>query len=157
MTVIKQFEDLIAWQEARQLSRTINVLSKQGTLERDFALRDQMRRAALSVMTNIAEGFDCESRAEFARFLTIARRSAVEVQSLLYSAMDDGHIDKITFDSHHRMAGRTKYIINKLRQSLNTNNRGVGEESVAYTVDTDDPDYISVDSDTNDTSRHLIQ
>jgi four helix bundle protein len=120
MAVVKRFEDLIAWQEARKLSSAINSMTRSGSLERDYALRDQLRRAALSVMTNIAEGFDCESRTEFARFLVIARRSAVEVQSLLYSALDDGHISHDTFQTHYEHTGRTRYLINRLRYSMTT-------------------------------------
>lgn len=69
-------------------------------------------------MANIAEGFDCESSREFARFLEIARRSAVEVQSLLYVARDAGYIDDATFQATYRLAGRTKALIGGFRQSL---------------------------------------
>jgi alkylated DNA repair dioxygenase AlkB len=106
-------------------------------------------------MTNIAEGFDNESRAEFGRFLTIARRSVVEVQSLLYTALDDGLIDEPTFRHHYNMAGRTKSIIHNLRRSLNMNTKRIAESPATYaTIDT--PDTIdTIDTpdttDTNDT------
>jgi four helix bundle protein len=90
MALIKRFEDILAWQEARKLMREIYGITREGTLAKDFGLRDQIQRAAVSVMTNIAEGFDCESHVEFARFLGISRRSAIEVQSLLYTALDIG-------------------------------------------------------------------
>lgn len=83
MALIKRFEDILAWQEARKLVKMIYLLIGDGAFSKDFGLRDQIQRASVSVMANIAEGFDCESNAEFARFLGIARRSAVEVQSLL--------------------------------------------------------------------------
>ncbi len=118
MAVIKRFEDLIAWQEARELTKAVRTLCRQGSLAKDFALCDQLRRAATSSMTNVAEGFDNESRPEFGRFLTMARRSSVEVQSLLYTALDDGLIDESTFRMHYDMAGRTKSIINNLKRSL---------------------------------------
>ncbi len=84
MALIKRFEDILAWQEGRLLVKQIYILTREGEFARDFGLRDQIQRAAVSVMTNIAEGFDCESKREFSRFLGIARRSAVEVQSLLF-------------------------------------------------------------------------
>jgi four helix bundle protein len=93
-------------------------LSETGAFARDFGLRDQIRRAAVSAMTNIAEGFDCESRREFARFLVIARRSAVEVQSLLVVALDVGHIDTATYQTHHAQAGKVRALIGALKHSL---------------------------------------
>ncbi len=79
--MISRFEDIEGWQEARKLVKMIYQLTEKGAFAKDFGLRDQIQRAAVSAMTNIAEGFDCESKVEFARFLGIARRSAVEVQS----------------------------------------------------------------------------
>ena len=75
-------------------------LTQEGPLSRDYGLRDQLQRAAVSAMTNIAEGFDCESHAEFARFLGYSRRSAVEVQSLLYAVLDVGFIIQDVFQEH---------------------------------------------------------
>ena len=118
MPLIAKFEDVVAWQEARGLSQQIYVLSSTGDLSHDFGLRDQMRRAAVSAMTNIAEGFDCDSPKEFARFLEIARRSAVEVQSLLYVALDAGYIDLPTFQKHYTQANKTKALIGGFRHSL---------------------------------------
>ncbi len=118
MPLIKKFEDIIAWQEARKLNQMIYQITNSGNLSRDFGLRDQLQRASVSVMTNIAEGFDCESNLEFARFLVIARRSSVEVQSLLYTALDIGYIDETTFKSHYEQAYKTKGMINALKRSL---------------------------------------
>ena len=73
---IERFEDIIAWQEARKLTKDIYSVTRQDPFAHDFGLRDQIQRASVSSMTNIAEGFDCESKAEFGRFLGIARRSA---------------------------------------------------------------------------------
>jgi four helix bundle protein len=75
--------------------KMIYTFTDTGRFAKDFGLRDQIQRAAVSAMTNIAEGFDCESKVEFARFLGIAWRSAVEVQSLLYAAPDTGYIKKL--------------------------------------------------------------
>lgn len=118
MPLIKKFEDIIAWQEARTLNRMVYKITNSGSLSRDFGLRDQIQRASVSVMTNIAEGFDCESNIEFARFLVIARRSSVEVQSLLYTALDVSYIDETTFKVHYDQAYKTKGMINALKRSL---------------------------------------
>jgi four helix bundle protein len=118
MPLIKRFEDIIAWQEARKLVKDIYKITNEGAFARDFGMRDQIQRAAVSVMSNIAEGFDCDSHVEFARFLGYSRRSAVEVQSLLYAALDIGHINKATFDSEYQQAEKTKAIIGGLKTSL---------------------------------------
>lgn len=123
MTAVTKFEDLIAWQEARTLVKWIYKITSEGSFAKDFGLRDQIQRAAVSVMTNIAEGFDCESSAEFARFLGIARRSAVETQSLLYAALDAGYIDQEVFQSHYEQAKKCKAIIGGLKQSVLKNPR----------------------------------
>ncbi len=88
MAMIEKFEDIIGWREAGILTQNIYKTTKREPFSRDFGLRDQIQRASVSSMSNIAEGFDCESKAELGRFLGIARRSAVEVQSLLYVALD---------------------------------------------------------------------
>lgn len=121
MPLIKRFEDIIAWQEARKLVATMYQLTSSGALAKDYGLRDQLQRAAVSAMTNIAEGFDCESKIEFARFLSIARRSAVEVQSLLYAALDIGYINEQTFKTEYQQAEKTKALIGGLKKSLKSN------------------------------------
>lgn len=93
-------------------------ITQSGALSKDFGLRDQLQRASVSVMTNIAEGFDCESNVEFARFLVIARRSSVEVQSLLYTALDVGYLNEQTVKAHYEQAYKTKGLINALKRSL---------------------------------------
>jgi four helix bundle protein len=95
-------------------------ITSTGNFSKDFGLRDQIRRASVSAMTNIAEGFDCESNVEFARFLVIARRSSVEVQSLLYAALDVGYIDETTLKTHYDQAYKAKGLINALKRSLKT-------------------------------------
>ncbi len=118
MALIKKFEDIIAWQEARKLVASIYKLTSTGALANDYGMRDQIQRAAVSAMTNIAEGFDCESKVEFARFLGFARRSAVEVQSLLYAALDVGYINEQTFNAEYQQAEKTKALIGGLKHSL---------------------------------------
>jgi four helix bundle protein len=118
MPLIRRFEEIMAWQESRKLTQGIYSLTASGKWVKDFGLRDQIRRAAVSVMANIAEGFDCDSKIEFARYLGIARRSAVEVQSLLYAAVDVGYIDDQIFKSYYAQADKTKALIGGLKASL---------------------------------------
>jgi four helix bundle protein len=118
MALIERFEDIVAWQEARVLTRQIYQLSGSGNFNHDLGLRDQIRRASVSTMANIAEGFDCESKKEFARFLEIARRSVVEVQSLLYVALDVGHIDEVTFTAFYTQAATVHKLIGTLRRAV---------------------------------------
>ncbi len=118
MTYIERFEDIRAWQEARILTQYIYALTSTGAMARDFGLRNQIQRAAVSAMTNIAEGFDCDSGKEFARFLEISRRSAVEVQSLLYVALDVSYIDQDTFDNIYAQAKKVKGLSGAFRHSL---------------------------------------
>jgi four helix bundle protein len=118
MPLISKFEDVQGWQEARKLVRMIYKLTNEGAFARDFGMRDQIRRAAVSVMSNVAEGFDCDSKAEFARFLGFARRSAVEVQSLLYASLDTGHIKEIQFCEHYDQARKAKALIGGFRHAL---------------------------------------
>lgn len=118
MALIRRFEDIWAWQQARELTQQIYRLSGSGDFSKDFGLRDQIQRAAVSAMANVAEGFDCDSKAEFARFLGIARRSAVEVQSLPYVARDAGYIDPDAFETCYAQAARTKRLIGVLKHSL---------------------------------------
>src|SRR5262245_23491234 len=123
MTAVTKFEDLIAWQEARKLMQLAYKVTSEGSFAKDFEMRDQIRSAALSSMTNIAEGFDNESSAEFARFLGMARRSAVEVQSLCYAALDVKHISQEVFQTCYEQAKKTKAIIGGLKQSVLKNPR----------------------------------
>ena len=118
MTMIQKFEDIQAWQEARTLVKMVYQLTNKDKFSKDFGMRDQIRRASVSVMNNIAEGFDCESKIEFARFLGIARRSAVEVQSMLYAALDVEYIDQNEFDIHYEQARKTKALVGGFKRSL---------------------------------------
>lgn len=118
MAAIQRFEDILAWQEARVLTRQIYQLTRREPFARDFGLRDQIQRASVSSMSNIAEGFDCESKVEFGRFLGIARRSSVEVQSLLYVALDAGYIQESEFAAHNEQARKTQALIGGFKHSL---------------------------------------
>jgi len=97
MAKIKRFEDIKAWQLARKLVKQVYKLTSSGKFQRDFSLKDQIRRAAVSIMSNISEGFERNSTKEFIQFLYIARGSAGEVRSQLYVALDLGYIDEENF------------------------------------------------------------
>ncbi len=118
MAMIQRFEDIQAWQEARILVKMIYKLTNKEKFSKDYGMRDQIRRASVSVMNNIAEGFDCESKIEFARFLGIARRSAVEVQSVLYAALDVEYIDQTEFDLYYEQARKAKALVGGFKRSL---------------------------------------
>ncbi len=95
---INCFEEIEAWKNARKLVVEIYKITKQQKFSRDFGYNDQIQRAAVSIMSNIAEGYERKSEKEFIRFLYISRGSAGEVRSLLYVASDLNYIDKISFD-----------------------------------------------------------
>lgn len=118
MATIRRFEDIIAWQKARILTREIYDLSKQGQFAKDFGLTDQLRRASVSIMSNIAEGFDRESSAEFARFLSIAKGSCAEVRSQLYIALDVGYLTQAEFDRLVDLAIEVSKLISGLYKSV---------------------------------------
>ncbi|MEB3210849.1 MAG: four helix bundle protein [Leptolyngbyaceae bacterium] len=99
MGTVQRFEELEAWKTARELTRLIYGLSSQGTFARDFGLKDQMRRAAVSVMSNIAEGFESRTPKLFINFLGIAKASAGELRSQAYVALDAGYINQNEFEN----------------------------------------------------------
>ena len=108
---IERFEDIQAWQEARKLTAQIYKLTRVEPFSRDFGLKDQIQRAAVSVMGNIAEGFGRKSNQDFLRFLGIAYSSVLEVQSHLYVALDLGYIDRKQFEATYNMAASTMRLI----------------------------------------------
>lgn len=97
MATIRRFEDILAWQRARELARRLYEATHHGGWSRDFALRDQIRAAAISVMSNIAEGFGRGGDKEFIQFLAIARGSIAEIQAQLYIAQDQGYVTDDNF------------------------------------------------------------
>jgi len=114
MTTIKNFEDLESWKKARELAGIIYALTRKEKFSRDFGLRDQIQRAAGSVMHNIVEGFEAGYDPEFVRFLKMARRSAGEVQSELYLALDAGYITSDELKKSYDLAVDAKKLINGL-------------------------------------------
>jgi four helix bundle protein len=115
---IRRFEDLIAWQKGRAMTARVYQVTTRGGFARDFGLRDQMRRAAVSVMSNIAEGFERGSAAEFHRFLTIAKGSCAEVRSQLYVALDVGYVQHAEFAKPLADSEEVGRVIGGLRTSV---------------------------------------
>jgi four helix bundle protein len=97
MAKIERFEDLISWQKARELNRLVYKISANGTFAKDFGLRDQIRRASISIMSNIAEGFERGGDKEFAQFLSNAKGSCGEVRCQLYAAFDEKYLSEAEF------------------------------------------------------------
>ena len=121
MASIEKFEDIEAWQKARELTREIYRISNQGSFARDFGLRDQIRRAAVSIMSNIAEGFGRGGNKEFIQFLSIAKGSASEVQAQLYVALDAEYITKEQFQKIYSRTEETSRMIGGLLRYLRNN------------------------------------
>lgn len=115
---VQRFEDLIAWQKARALTQAVYPLTRDPPLARDFGLRDQIQRSAVSTMSNIAEGFERGGLPEFHQFLSIAKSSCAETRSLLYVALDACHIDETVFRRRLLMGEEVGRIIGGLRASI---------------------------------------
>jgi len=98
VATFRRFDEIDGWQKARVLTKVVYELSGRGLFAKDFALRDQIRRAAISIMANIAEGFERDGTGEFAQFLAIAKGSSTEVLSHAYVAFDQGLMTKNEFD-----------------------------------------------------------
>lgn len=116
--VVQKFEDLVAWQKARLLTKRIYFLTASEVFSRDYGLKGQIQRAAVSVMSNIAEGFERSGLPEFHQFLVIAKGSCAEVRSQLYIALDIGYISEAEFDEASLLAEEVGKIIGGLRSSI---------------------------------------
>ena len=121
MATFKKFEEIEAWKKARELTKRVYAVTNTGAFAKDFGLRDQIRRAAVSIMSNIAEGYDRSGTGEFVQFLATAKGSAAEVRCQLYVALDQTYIDDGIFIELSGLAADTGSMIgglmNYLRQS----------------------------------------
>ena len=121
MAKIERFEDIEGWKRARVLTRRIYAVTNAGAFARDFGLRDQIRRAAVSVMSNVAEGFERGAGdKEFARFLSIAKGSAGEVRAQLYVALDAGYLSEVEFEELTQQAGEVSRLSSRFMTYLNS-------------------------------------
>jgi four helix bundle protein len=128
MATFKKFEEIECWKKARELTRQIYKITGQRAFARDFGLRDQIRRASVSVMSNIAEGFDRSGTAEFVHFLAIAKGSAAEVRCQLYVAVDQGYIPEDYFVELNELAAETGNMVGGLMKYL----RGSGYKGTKF-------------------------
>jgi four helix bundle protein len=116
--VVDRFEDLIAWQKARAVTKEIYHVTDRPSLPTDYRYLDQLRSSAVSVMANIAEGFERGSAAEFHRFLSISKASCAELRSHLYVGVDTGRITSEDFERLLCLAEEVARIIGALRVSV---------------------------------------
>ena len=136
MTAITRFEDIQAWQTARQLTNMVYELSNQTGFNRDFGLRDQIRRASVSVMSNIAEGFESRTDIQFINFLGMARASAGEVRAQLYIASDQEYITEEQFKEAYTLAEKCSRQTAKFISYLEASprQRRVSDDDADYDV-----------------------
>jgi four helix bundle protein len=111
MSKIQKFEDIVAWQKARELTKEIYARTKSGSFAKDFGLRDQIQRASVSIMGNVAEGFERGGDKEFIQFLSISKGSCGEVKSHLYVALDQQYLNTTQFDQLYSSADEVGRLI----------------------------------------------
>lgn len=115
---IQKFEDILAWKHARALAKLVYAACLEPRISRDFGFVDQIRRASVSVMNNIAEGYERDTNAEFLRFLSIAKGSAGEVRSMLYLGLDAGYLGGDSFSAIKAQVDETIRVIVGLQRSI---------------------------------------
>ena len=123
MAKIERFEDITAWQKARQLTQEVYTASNQAEFARDYPLRDQIRRAALSIPSNIAEGFERDGDKEFLQFLSIAKGSCGEVRAHLYVALDQAYLTEERFRQLADLAEETSRLLARFIHYLRDSNK----------------------------------
>ena len=148
MAKVERFEDLICWQKARELVNLIYSITRNNALSRDYGLRDQLRKAAVSSMTNVAEGFARFHPGDFIRFLDIAQSSAVEVKSLMYVVLDQEYLatDKVikvqnaAEETTKTTKGLLRFLYNKAQKRPNR----IAEPAAVYYTESDglDNDFL---------------
>jgi four helix bundle protein len=116
---IETFEDLRVWQKGISLVKQVYLVTKQGEISRDFGFRDQLRRASVSIPTNIAEGFERRSRKEYVNFLNIAKGSAGEVRSLVRVALEINYLDRATYNELYNQALDLSRMLSSQIQAIN--------------------------------------
>ncbi len=118
MAKIEKFEDIESWKLAREVTKLVYRVSATGGFSRDFPLRDQIRRSAISIMSNIAEGFERDGDKEFVQFLAIAKGSCGEARAQLYVASDQEYVDPVQFQAIYEKLVETSRLIGGLMKYL---------------------------------------
>ncbi|MFN0096566.1 MAG: four helix bundle protein [Dehalococcoidia bacterium] len=127
---VTRFQDIIAWQRARTLAAEVYRVTSDGPLSKDFGLRDQARRASVSIMANIAEGFGRNRPAELQRFLDIAQGSCAELQSHLYVVADLGYVEAAVHEKLQLLCDEVGRLIRRFAQSSASAARGTRDEGL---------------------------
>ena len=102
--LLNKFEEIDSWKKGRELAKEIYAITKRGPFSSDWALRDQIRKSSISIISNIAEGFERNSKSAFANYLSIAKASSGELRSQLYISLDQGYVSAAEFE---RLSGMT--------------------------------------------------
>lgn len=137
MAGITRFEEIEAWKTARQLTNLIYKISELGIFAKDYGLKDQIRRASVSAMSNIAEGFESRTDTQFINYLGHAKGSSGEVRSQLYVALDLNYISHEQFAEAHEFTDKASRQISRFIGYLETHprNRRLGEDAGDYNTD----------------------
>lgn len=137
MTTAKRFEELEVWQNAKDLTNLVYKVSTDGAFARDFGLRDQMRRAAVSIMSNIAEGFESQAQATFIKYLKHAKGSAGELRAQLYTTRDQGYVSEGNFSEIFSLAEICSRQLARFIQYLESqpNARRIRDDGAEYNVE----------------------
>ena len=134
MTTIARFEDIEAWQTARELTGLVYKLTRSGEFARDFGLRDQMQGASVSIMSNIAEGFEHRTSLLFRDYLGRAKASAGELRAQLYIAIDTGYLTENDFSQVFELCDKCSRQISRFIQYLAQKPNAIREEGIVYNV-----------------------
>ena len=136
MPTITRFEEIEAWKTARELTKLIYTITDEGKFSRDFGLRDQIRRASVSVMSNIAEGFESQTQIQFIRYLGIAKASAGEVRSQLYVSRDTNYLSEDQFMRLFQMAEKASRQISRFISYLEAHpqSQHIREDAAEYDI-----------------------
>ena len=118
MAKIEKFEDIIVWQRSRELTKEIYLLTSKGKFEKDFGLRDQLRRSVVAISLNVVEGFERGGDKEFSQFLYIAKGSAGEVRAILYTALDIEYISEEKFKDLYKKISEISQLLTGLIKYL---------------------------------------
>ena len=132
---VRRFEDLIAWQKGRALTRTVCEITPRGAFAKDFGLSGQIQRAAVSVMSNVAEGFERSRPGECHQFLSTAKASCAEVRSLVYVALDVGYVSREAFEEVLSQAEEVGRVVGGLRAAVQRQRRTATQDSALRTQD----------------------
>ena len=137
MAGITRFEEIEGWKTARQLTIMIYRYSEQGVFAKDYGLKDQIRRASVSIMSNIAEGFESRTDVQFINYLGHAKASAGEVRSQLYIALDMKYISQEQFHEAFELADKAARQVNRFATYLGSNprDRRISEDPGVYDTD----------------------